>query len=63
MIGHGQPAAWGPQNGMTAAGCTCSAYHDGQRIVVDRTRCPIHSPLRDLSPMGGGPNPWKDKAR
>jgi hypothetical protein len=43
-----------------AAGCTCSSYYlDQNRLVVDRTRCPIHQPHRDLSPMGGGKR-WDD---
>jgi hypothetical protein len=60
---HDQPAAQIPQNGMAAAGCTCSAFYYGWQVVVDRTRCPIHSPYRDLSPLGGGPNPMDGRAK
>jgi hypothetical protein len=39
-----------PASAAIGAGCTCSAYWIDGKLVNDTTRCPIHSPLRDLSP-------------
>lgn len=63
-VGSSGPSAAWPRESSTAAVKMCDCFKCGQPVYAGLVHfCPTALPLRDLSPMGGGPNPWKGMAR